>query len=30
MNVCSKCGKKLRKNDKVCPNCGKKVKMVKG
>ncbi len=29
MNVCSKCGKKLRKNDKVCPNCGKKVKMVK-
>ena len=25
MNVCSKCGKKLRKNDKVCPNCGKKI-----
>lgn len=29
MNECSKCGKKLRKTDKVCPNCGKKVKMVK-
>lgn len=29
MNVCSKCGKKLKKNDKVCSNCGKKVKLVK-
>lgn len=29
MNVCSKCGKKLKKDDKVCSNCGKKVKLVK-
>lgn len=28
MNECSKCGKKLKKNDKVCSNCGKKVKSV--